>query len=60
MQRGAVLEITGQVDEAVVTLMKRWRTNEGTKGLAPGLTMRQTYTQVRDVFPQLKLYSKTL
>ena len=60
MRRGAVLEMTGRVDKAVVTLMNRWMTKEGSRGSALGLTMRQTYTQVRDIFPQLRLYSKAL
>ena len=29
MRRGAVLETTGWVDEAVFTLMNHWRTKEG-------------------------------
>lgn len=60
MRRGAILETTGRVDESVVNLMNRWRTKEGAKGTTPGLSMRQTYTQVRDLFSQLKLYSKAL
>ena len=60
MGRGAVLETTGRVDEVMVTLMNRWRTKEGTRGKTPGLTMQQTYTQVRDAFLRLKLYSKAL
>jgi len=60
MRRGAVLKTTGRVDKSVVNLMNRWRTNEGAKGTTPGLSMRQTYTQVQDVFSQLKLYSKAL
>ena len=59
-QRGAVLETTGKVDITIVNLMNRWRIKEGAKGSAPGLTMRQTYTQVRDTLPQLKMYSKAL
>ena len=60
MPRGAVLETTGRVDEAVVNLMNRWRAKEGANDTTPGLSIRQTYTQVRDVFSQLKLYSKAL
>ena len=60
MQQGAVLETTGQVNKVVITLMNNWRTKEGTKRLSPGLNMQQTYTQVRDVFSTLKLYSKAL
>ena len=60
MHRGVVLETTVRVDEVVVTLMNRWRINKGARGTTPGLTMRQTYTQVRDVFSQLKLYSKAV
>ena len=59
-RRGAVLETTGRVDITIVNLMNRWRIKEGAKGSAPGLTMRQTYTQVRDTLSQLKLYSKAL
>jgi hypothetical protein len=59
-RRGAVLETTGKVDITIVNLMNRWRIKEGAKGSAPGLTMRQTYTQVRDTLPQLKMYSKAL
>ena len=50
MRRCAVLETTGRVDEVVVTLMNRWMTKEGTRDTTPGLTMRQMYTQVGDVF----------
>ena len=60
MRRCAVLETTGWVDEVVVTLMNRWRTEEGNRGATPGLTMQQMYTRVRDVFSQLTLYSKAL
>ena len=60
MHSGAVLETTGQVDEIVIKLMNRWRTKESAKGMTPWLSMQQTYTQVRDVFSQLKLYSKAL
>ena len=61
MRRGAVIETTGRrVDEVVATLMNVWRTKEGARGTTPGLTMRHTYTQVGDVFSQLKLYSKAL
>ena len=47
---GAVLETTGSVNELVIVLMNQWRTKEGTSGMTLGLTMQQTYTQVRDVF----------
>ena len=60
MRRGAVLETTGRVDDAVVNLMNRWRTKEHARGAEPGLNMRQTYTSIKDAFPQLKLYSKAL
>ena len=60
MHRGVVLETTVQVDEIVIKLMNRWRTKESAKGTTPGLSMQQTYTQVRDVFWRLKLYSKAL
>ena len=60
MRRGVVLETMVRVDVVVVTLMNIWRTKEGARGTTPGLTMRQTYTQVRDVFLLLKLYSKAL
>ena len=60
LRRGAILETTGRVDDNVVQHMNRWRTKEGARGTAPGLSMRQTYTQVRDIFPQLKLYSLAL
>ena len=39
MRQGAVLETKGQVDKAIVTLMNCWRTKEGTRKSAPGLTM---------------------
>ena len=60
MRRGAILMTTGRVDKAVVNLMNRWRTKEGARGTTPGLSIRHAYTQVRDVFLQLKLYSKAL
>ena len=58
IQWGAVLETTGQVNGVVVTLMNCWRTKECTKGSSPGLTVRQTYTQIRGVFLQLELYPR--
>ena len=60
IHRGAVLKSICRLDEALVNLMNRWRTKEGVRDTTPGLSMRQTYTQVRDVFSQLKLYSKAL
>ena len=54
------METKGRVNEGVVTLMNQWRTKEGNKGMVLGLTMQETYTQVRDVFLQLNLYSKAL
>lgn len=60
LRRGAILETTGRVDDSVVNLVNRWRTKEGARGAQPGLSMRQTYTQVRDTFHQLKLYSLAL
>ena len=60
MPRGAVLETTGWVDEVVLTLLNRCRTKEGASGTTPGLIMRQTYTEVRDIVSQLKLLSKAL
>ncbi|KAL7523229.1 hypothetical protein ACHAXR_000088 [Thalassiosira sp. AJA248-18] len=60
LRRGAVLETTGRVSDLVINLVNRWRKKEGARGSAPGLSMQQTYTQVRDTFPHLKLYSQAL
>ena len=58
LRRGAVLETFNRVDRDIVTLMNRWRTKEGARGADPGLGMWQTYTQVRSLVPELKLYSQ--
>ena len=60
MRRGAVLATTGRVPPAVVNLVNRWRTKEGARGSAPGLSMEQTYTNVRDAIPIMIRYSKAL
>ena len=60
MRRGAILETTGRVEEVTVKLMNRWRRKEGAKGTDPGLCMRQMYTQIQSMVPQLLLYSKAL
>jgi hypothetical protein len=59
-RRGATLETSGRVSETVVNLVNRWRKKEAAKGTAPGLTMQQTYTQVRDTVHLLREYSKAL
>ena len=41
LRQGAVLETTWKVDITIVNLMNQWRTKEGTRGCAPGLTMRR-------------------
>ena len=48
------------VNETIVIIVNQWRTKEGNKGMVLGLTMQETYTQVRDVFLQLNLYFKAL
>ena len=58
MRRGAILATTGRVSEVVINLMNRWRKKEGAKGAAPGLSMHQTYVQMRSMFPVLKEYSQ--
>ena len=58
MRRGAVLATTGRVSSAVVNLVNRWRTKEGVRGSAPGLSMEQTYTNMRDAIPIMISYSK--
>jgi len=60
LRRGAILETTGRVDQTIVNLLNRWRTRESARGTEPGLSMQQTYTQMRDLFPQLKEYSLAL
>jgi hypothetical protein len=60
LRRGAILETTGRVDDSIVKSLNRWRTRESARGTEPGLSMRQTYTQMRDLFPQLKEYSLAL
>ena len=58
LRRGAVLGTVNRVDRDIVTLMIRWRTKEGARGADPGLGRWQTYTQVRSLIPELKLYSQ--
>lgn len=60
LRRGAVLATAGKVSSAVVNLINRWRTKEGAKGTAPGLTMEQTYTNVRDAIPVMIAFSAQL
>ena len=60
MRRGAVLMTTGKVASQVVNMINRWRTKEGAKGSAPGLSMEQTYTNMRDVMHLMIQYSKAL
>ena len=60
LRRGAILETTNRVSDTVITLINRWQKKEGTKGAEPGLTMRQTYTHVKNTFLELKLYSKAM
>ena len=60
MRRGAVLMTTGKVSSTVVNMINRWRTKEGAKGSAPGLSMEQTYTNMRDVMHLMIEYSKAL
>ena len=60
MRRGAVLMTTGKVATAIVNMINRWRTKEGAKGSAPGLSMGQTYTNMRDVIHLMIQYSKAL
>mmetsp|Transcript_35888 Transcript_35888/g.85574 ORF Transcript_35888/g.85574 Transcript_35888/m.85574 type:complete len:423 (+) Transcript_35888:1865-3133(+) len=60
MRRGAVLMTTGKVASTIVNMINRWRTKEGAKGSAPGLSMEQTYTNMRDVIHLMIQYSKAL
>ncbi|EJK55078.1 hypothetical protein THAOC_25226 [Thalassiosira oceanica] len=46
---GVVLMMKGKVASTIVNMINRWRTKEGTKGSAPGLSMEQpTRTCMRD------------
>jgi hypothetical protein len=58
MRRGAILATVDRVSEVIINLMNRWRKKEGAKGAAPGLSMHQTYLQMRSMFPALKKYSQ--
>ena len=58
LRRGAVQGTFNRVDRDIVTLMIRWRTKEGACGADPSLGMWQTYTPVRSLVPELKLYSQ--
>ena len=60
LRRGAVLETTGRVDDAIVKLINRWRTKESAKGAEPCLSMRQTYTSVKDALRMMLEYSRAL
>jgi hypothetical protein len=58
MRRGAILATVDRVSEVIINLMNRWRKKEGARGATPGLSMHQTYLQMRSLFPTLKKYSQ--
>jgi hypothetical protein len=58
MRRGAILATVDRVSDVITNLMNRWRKKERAKGAAPGLSMHQTYLQMRSMFPMLKKYSQ--
>ena len=58
MRRGASLATVDRVSNMIINLMNHWRKKEGAKGAAPGLSMHQTYLQMRSMFPVLKKYSQ--
>jgi hypothetical protein len=58
MRRGAILATVDRVSDVIINLMNRWRKKERAKGAAPGLSMHQTYLQMRSMFPMLKKYSQ--
>ena len=57
MRRGVILETFSRVNMDIVQLINPWRIKEGANDAEPGLGMWQTYTQVRSLVPELKLYS---
>ena len=60
LRRGALQAVGDRVSPNVVNMMNRWRTRERARGTEPGLDMRQTYTQVRLMVDELKLYSQAM
>ena len=58
MRRGAILATMDRVSDVIIHLMNRWRKKEGAKGAEPGLSMHQTYTQMRSMVPKMRLYSE--
>ena len=58
MRRGAILATMDRVSDIIIHLMNRWRKKEGAKGAEPGLSMHQTYTQMRSMVPKMRLYSE--
>ena len=60
LRRGAIQAVGDRVSPNVVNMMNRWRKRERARGTEPGLDMRQTYTQVRGMVDELKLYSQAM
>ena len=60
MRRGAIVATTGTVPESVVELINRWRKKEQARGSEANLNMRQTYAQVKSLYPKMKLYSRAI
>jgi len=60
MRRGAIVATTGTVPESVVELINRWRKKEQAEGSEANLNMRQTYAQVKSLYPTMKQYSRAI
>ena len=56
MRREAVLATMDRVSDVIIHLMNRWRKREGAKGAEQGMSMHQTYTQMRSMVPKMRFY----
>ena len=61
LRRGSTTQATNnKVPQATIDLVNRWRKKERAKGANPGLSMQQTYTQVRSAVEATLEYSRNL
>ncbi len=54
---GTTAAVSQGVPQPIIDLMGRWRTKEAAKGTAPGLPMRQVYTQVKSSISGMLLFA---
>ena len=54
MRRGDIVPTMERVSEVIINLMNQWRKKDGAKGAEPGISMHQTYTQMRNMVQKMR------